>query len=290
MCLKHAGARTYFRKETMRDNSTCHIKDLTGRKFGRLLVTKADGLYISSGHIKAMWWWCKCSCGSIVSVRGNRLTCGITRSCGCWQKELAKRLGTKNGKASFVDRIGQRYGRLLVISRSSRTPQTNGVYWNCLCKCGRKTVVASSNLGMGSVRSCGCLLMETSARIGREQRGRKCTPAQIRAMVKRLTKHGHAVHTKHTRTYISWGNMMQRAGNHNRCAPEYANVHVCKRWHKFGNFLADMGTRPAGTSLSRLADSGDYKPGNVVWGTRAHQAEQKRLKTQRRIQNERRNN
>lgn len=82
----------------------------------------------------------------------------------------------------------------------------------------------------------------------------------------------------------TWYEMHRRAGNKDSNHPSYANVRVCKRWSGpkgLQNFLKDMGQPPKGTSLSRIADSGDYKPGNVVWGTRAHQAEQKRLKKER---------
>lgn len=59
-------------------------------------------------------------------------------------------------------------------------------------------------------------------------------------------------------------------------------VRVCARWRGklgFVHFLADMGEVPTpGHSLSRLLDLGNYEPGNVIWGTRAHQYEQARLK------------
>ena len=47
---------------------------------------------------------------------------------------------------------------------------------------------------------------------------------------------------------------------------------VCTRWELFSNFLADMGERPAGTSLGRLGDKGNYEPGNCEWQTRKQQA------------------
>lgn len=50
-----------------------------------------------------------------------------------------------------------------------------------------------------------------------------------------------------------------------------ASVKVCERWMSFVNFLADMGERPTGTSLGRLADSGNYEPGNCAWQTPAEQ-------------------
>jgi hypothetical protein len=55
-------------------------------------------------------------------------------------------------------------------------------------------------------------------------------------------------------------------------------VTVCERWrgnHGFENFLADMGERPTPKhTLSRLADSGNYEPGNVAWHTWKQQREE----------------
>jgi hypothetical protein len=53
-------------------------------------------------------------------------------------------------------------------------------------------------------------------------------------------------------------------------------VTVCDRWrgeHGFENFLADMGSRPAGKTLDRYPDpAGNYEPGNCRWATLKEQA------------------
>ena len=53
--------------------------DLTGRKFGNLLVVRKTG---EMRHRHFMWE-CLCDCGEIKSVRADSLTSGRVGSCGC---------------------------------------------------------------------------------------------------------------------------------------------------------------------------------------------------------------
>lgn len=60
--------------------------DLTGQKFGRLLVLKKKKKR-QSLHIV---WLCKCKCGTKVSVLGYSLKNGKTKSCGCYNLEMVR--------------------------------------------------------------------------------------------------------------------------------------------------------------------------------------------------------
>lgn len=59
------------------------INDLTGQQFGRLTVVelaeKKPGRPLS--------WLCQCSCGNVSTVQGCSLKAGLTKSCGCLQRE-----------------------------------------------------------------------------------------------------------------------------------------------------------------------------------------------------------
>lgn len=66
--------------------------DLTGRRFGRLLVIEKYG---HKG--KTVAWLCKCDCGTEVTVRGADLRRGVTQSCGCLHKEDLIERNTRHG-------------------------------------------------------------------------------------------------------------------------------------------------------------------------------------------------
>lgn len=63
--------------------------DLTGQRFGRLLVLKRHGA--NDGNGKPMWL-CKCNCGAEIAVSGWSLKSGNTKSCGCLKLEHPSRL------------------------------------------------------------------------------------------------------------------------------------------------------------------------------------------------------
>lgn len=60
------------------------------------------------------------------------------------------------------DITGIRFGKLTVETLADKRGTNGAVYWLCKCDCGNDKVVAASNLRNGSVKSCGCLRVESS--------------------------------------------------------------------------------------------------------------------------------
>lgn len=59
--------------------------DMIGRRFSRLLVFE-PAVKSNCGRRQ---WLCRCDCGSVRVVDGGALRSGNSKSCGCWNREVA---------------------------------------------------------------------------------------------------------------------------------------------------------------------------------------------------------
>ncbi len=57
---------------------------------------------------------------------------------------------------AFIDRTGHVFGRLTVVSRSSKNESSGGTIWVCKCICGNEIEVRAGSLHNGDTTSCGC--------------------------------------------------------------------------------------------------------------------------------------
>lgn len=125
-------------------------RDLSGQVFGHLtVIQRVEDKVYSNGSADSQWL-CQCSCGSSpLKVAGGSLKSGNTKSCGC---------------LSFQDLTGQTFGRLTVLRRAEEK-QTKNAYWECSCCCGsqKHSIVSTTELRSGKIKSCGCLQKEIAS-------------------------------------------------------------------------------------------------------------------------------
>jgi group I intron endonuclease len=72
-----------------------------GKRFGRLIIIMQEGRSKDRGLL----YRCLCNCGNEVIVRGKNLRSGITRSCGCYQKDVVSALAKRNNVKKRINKL-----------------------------------------------------------------------------------------------------------------------------------------------------------------------------------------
>jgi hypothetical protein len=84
----------------------------------------------------------------------------------CKWATTAEQARNRRKSVTSVDRrIGEQYGRLLIVGVDSYADDARSAKMFCVCSCGNKLSVRLNHLRSGATRSCGCLRRE----IGRER-------------------------------------------------------------------------------------------------------------------------
>lgn len=228
-----------FRKERPSKSSQSKAKDMTGLRFGMLLVVER-GENTPKGQAQ---WWCQCDCEEMKLVEGASLRNGNSTSCGC------KRSQTIKAKPSpAINLVGHKYGKLMVLRRGPNDKKK--VQWWCLCECGNTALKKGDSLKRDVVKSCGCL--ELANRL------KNCS--------KRKIKHGLYKHP----LYLKFQGMVARC--YNIKAKGYhryggRGITVCDEWlesqEKFIKWALENGwKKDANLSVDRIDNDGNYCPKN----------------------------
>lgn len=225
--------------------------NLVGRRFNRLVVIAEHPERSRGGLVR---WLCACDCGGTKIALGAQLAHGKCGSCGCL--ELENRVSNCTKRAHEL--VGMRYGRLLVISRNAAQElnKHGKTMWDCLCDCGETSVVSGAALHGGSIRSCGCLTVESTRR--------------------RFTTHGATRGGRSTHEYSVNRALIRRCRERDhKDFPYYGGrgIGFDPRWEDHAEFLRDMGQAPSlHHTIERRDRDGDYCAANCYWADRKVQA------------------
>jgi hypothetical protein len=168
-------------------------------------------------------------------------------------------------------KLGERYGRLLVIEKLGSRQSNNGkkaIWWLCSCDCGKTHEVKSTYLSRTykPTRSCGCIHSES--------------------VIAKNTKHGgRSKFLKQGRYLIgTWQGMKQRCLSTTAVSYRYYGARGVDIYHEwiesfeaFRDWIeANLGDRPEGFTLDRIDNDRGYCPGNLRWADRLTQLKNRR--------------
>lgn len=134
-----------LKKEKTIERNKINIKDLRGKRFGKLIALYPTEKRASGNYVI---WHCKCDCGNEIETASGYLLRGNVQSCGCLLKE-------KNLE-KIKNLSNQKFGKLTALYPTTKRSGTS-VIWHCKCECGNECDVASNHLIKNNVQSCGCL-------------------------------------------------------------------------------------------------------------------------------------
>lgn len=116
------------------------VENMTGRRFGRLLVIDYEGM--NSRH--TTMWRCKCDCSKEKVVQRGALINGTTWRCG------------RNCPLDTGMVPGATFGALILVRKLNDSATQRDEMWLCRCECGNEITTTTRKLRRGVITSCGC--------------------------------------------------------------------------------------------------------------------------------------
>ena len=134
----------------------CKVKDLVGKRFGKLeVVSRAEDYVEISGRHRPQWL-CKCDCGGTIITKSTKLQKGTVTCCDqCSPRK--RRSGLK------LDLTGKKFGKWTVLKEAPRKTKSSHTRWICRCECGTVREVDGGHLTQHTSISCGCSRKEVGA-------------------------------------------------------------------------------------------------------------------------------
>lgn len=145
---------------------------------------------------------------------------------------------------------GKRFGNL-IVNRATSKRKNGCIMWECLCNCGKITLVTTRDLNSGNTKSCGC--MKNAHFIGDKN-----------------PKYSHG--QTGTRLYAIWKTMKRRCDSENTI--QFHNyggrgIRVCDEWKRFQPFY-DWSMKNGynkNLTIDRIDHDLGYFPQNCQWIT-----------------------
>ena len=147
---------------------------------------------------------------------------------------------------AFIDLTDKIFGRLKVLNREG-VDKDKRPMWNCICECGKNTIVKGNLLRRGETKSCGCLLLEKNRE--RANLRRRKVPDTLVEIYNNIKQ----------RCYNPNNKMYYRYGGR--------GIIMCEEWlNSYEKFYNDViSNYNCNYQLDRRDNNGNYCPENCRW-------------------------